>query len=120
MRNQTIEQLHHMRLHTMATAFKEESERPNNTDLTFDDRFGMLVEREWLFRENRRVDSRLKAAKLKHQATIEDIDFRTPRGLDKSLFLSLANCQWIKSRHNVIITGPTGIGKSYLAEALAQ
>lgn len=120
MRNQTIEQLHHMRLHTMATAFKEESERPNNAELTFDDRFGMLVEREWLFRENRRVSTRLRAAKLKHQATIEDIDFRAPRGLDKAVLLSLANCQWIKGHHNVIITGPTGIGKSYLAEALVN
>jgi len=85
MRNQTIEQLHQMRLHTMATAFKEESERPNNAELTFDDRFGMLVEREWLFRENRRVSTRLKAAKLKHQATIEDIDFRTPRGVENRM-----------------------------------
>lgn len=120
MRNQTIEQLHHMRLHTMAAAFKEEGERPNNSELAFEDRVAMIVEREWLFRESRRVNTRLKAAKLKHQATVEDIDFRTPRGLDKSLFLSLASCQWITSRHNVIITGPTGIGKSYIAEAFAN
>jgi DNA replication protein DnaC len=103
MRNQTIEQLHHMKLHTMAAAFKEENERPNNNELTFEDRVAMIVEREWLFRESRRVNTRLKAAKLKHQATIEDVDFRTPRGLDKSLFLSLANCQWTASTSS---TGP--------------
>jgi len=120
MNNQTIEKLHQMRLHTMAVAFKEELERPNNTELTFEDRLALLVEREWLFRENRRVGNRLKAARLKHQAVLEDIDFRHPRGLEKSLILSLAGCQWIKSHHNVIISGPTGIGKSYLAEALAN
>jgi DNA replication protein DnaC len=118
--NQTIEKLYQMRLHTMAMAFKEELERPNNTDLTFEDRFAMLVEREWMFRENRRFTTRLKAAKLKHQASLEDIDFRHPRGMDKSQFLSLASCQWIKNHQNVIITGPTGIGKSYLSEALAN
>jgi len=95
-------------------------ERPNNADLTFEDRFAMLVEREWMFRENRRFTTRLKAAKLKHQASLEDIDFRHPRGMDKSQFLSLASCQWIKNHQNVIITGPTGIGKSYLSEALAN
>ncbi len=120
MRNQTIEQLHQMRLHTMAAAFKEECERPNNSELTFEDRVAMMVEREWLSRENRRVNTRLKAARLKHHATIEDLDFRTPRELDKSVILSLASCQWIRSHHNVIITGPTGIGKSYLAEALTN
>lgn len=120
MNNQTIEKLHQMRLHTMAVAFKEELERPNNTDLTFEDRMALLVEREWLFRENRQLETRLKAARIKHQAVLEDIDFRYPRGLEKSLILSLAGCQWIKSHNNLIITGPTGIGKSYLAAALAN
>jgi len=120
MNNQTIEKLHQMRLHTMAVAFKEELERPNNADLTFEDRIALLVEREWLFRENRQLGTRLKTARLKHQAVLEDIDFRYPRGMEKSLILSLAGCQWIKSHYNVIITGPTGIGKSYLAEALTN
>ena len=120
MNNQTIEKLHQMRLHTMAVAFKEELERPNNADLPFEDRIALLVEREWLFRENRQLGTRLKTARLKHQAVLEDIDFRYPRGLEKSLVLSLAGCQWIKSHYNVIITGPTGIGKSYLAEALTN
>lgn len=120
MNNHTIEKLHQMRLHTMAVAFKEELERPNNSDLAFEDRIALMVEREWLFRENRRLGTRLKAAKLRHQAVLEDIDFRHPRGLEKSLILSLASCQWIKNHHNVIITGPTGIGKSYVAQALAE
>ncbi len=120
MNNHTIEKLHQMKLHTMAAAFKEELERPHNSDLTFEDRIALLVEREWLFRENRRLGTRLKSAKLRHQAVLEDIDFRHPRGLEKSLILSLAGCQWIRNHHNVIITGPTGIGKSYLASALAD
>jgi DNA replication protein DnaC len=80
----------------------------------------MIVEREWTHRENRRLALRLRAARLKRQASIEDIDFRHPRGMDKSLILSLASCEWITHHHNLIITGPTGIGKSYLAEAFAH
>jgi DNA replication protein DnaC len=120
MNNQTIEKMHQMKLHTMAVAFKEELDRPNNTELAFEDRIALLVEREWLYRENRRLGTRLKAAKLRHQAVLEDIDFRHPRELDKSMILTLSSCQWIKSHHNVIITGPTGIGKSYIASALAD
>ena len=120
MNNQTIEKLNDMKLLTMAHAFKEELERPNATDLTFEDRFALLVEREWLCRENRRVSARLRAAKIKHQAVMEDIDFRHPRELDKSQVLALGGCQWIQNHHNIIITGPTGIGKSYLAAAFAN
>src|SRR5208337_2265130 len=118
--NQTVEKLYQMKLHTMAAAFKEQLDQPSMTSLSFEERIAMIVDREWLFRENRRVGSRLKAAKLKQQATVEDIDFRHPRGLDKSVILTLSNCQWIKGHHNVIITGPTGIGKSYIAEAFAD
>jgi DNA replication protein DnaC len=120
MNNQTVEKLYHMKLNGMATGFNEQREQPSMTELSFDDRFAMIVEREWLYRENRKLAIRLKAAKLKRQATIEDVDYRHSRGLDKSLILSLANCEWIRNHHNVIITGPTGIGKSYLAEAFAQ
>jgi len=120
MNNQTVEKLYHMKLNGMVTGFNEQREQPSMTELSFDDRFAMIVEREWLYRENRKLAIRLKAAKLKRQATIEDVDYRHSRGLDKSLILSLANCEWIKNHHNVIITGPTGIGKSYLAEAFAQ
>ena len=120
MNNQTVEKLYQMKLHTMAAAFKEQLDLPSMGSLSFEERLAMIVDREWLFRENRRLGRRLKTARLKHQATIEDVDFRHPRGLDKSVILTLAYCQWINGHHNVIITGPTGIGKSYLAEALAQ
>lgn len=104
----------------MADAIRQQLEQPSVQELSFEERIAMIVDREWLFRENRKLTRRLKAARLKQQAAVEDIDFRQPRGLDKSVMLTLSNCQWIRNQQNVIITGPTGIGKSYLAEALAQ
>ena len=104
----------------MADAIRQQLEQPSVQELSFEERIAMIVDREWLFRENRRLTRRLKAARLKQHAAVEDIDFRQPRGLDKSVMLTLSNCQWIRNHQNVIITGPTGIGKSYLAEALAQ
>lgn len=118
--NQSLEKLSQMRLHTMADAVRQQLEQPSVQELSFEERIAMIVDREWLFRENRRLTRRLKAARLKQQAAVEDIDFRHPRGLDKSVMLTLSNCQWVRNHQNVIITGPTGIGKSYLAEALAQ
>ncbi|HSW64715.1 MAG TPA: ATP-binding protein, partial [Dissulfurispiraceae bacterium] len=115
MNNQTVEKLYQMKLHGMASGFHEQLQNPNIGELCFEDRFAMMVEKEWTARENRKLAIRLKTAKLKRQASIEDIDFRHPRGLDKAMTLSLATCQWIRNHHNVIITGPTGIGKSYLA-----
>jgi len=88
--------------------------------LSFDERFGLLVDCEYTERENRRLKTRLKRARLRQAATVEDIDYRHPRGLDKSLMLSLASCDWVRQHHNVIITGPTGAGKSYLACALGN
>jgi DNA replication protein DnaC len=117
MLHQTIEKLSQMKLHTMATALQEQLEKPALSGLSFEDRFAMIVDREWTSREDRKLTRRLKAARLKTQATVEDIDYQHPRGLDKSVIRSLASCQWIRSHHNVIITGPTGIGKTYLAEA---
>lgn len=120
MNNQTVEKLCQMKLHGMAAGFHEQLQNPNIGELCFEDRFAMIVEKEWTSRENRKLAIRLKTAKLKRQASIEDIDFRHPRGLDKAMTLSLATCEWIRNHHNVVITGPTGIGKSYLAEALAH
>jgi DNA replication protein DnaC len=104
----------------MVGAIRQQLEQPSVQELSFEERLAMIVDREWLFRENRRLTRRLKAARLKQQAAVEDIDFRHSRGLDKSVMLTLSTCQWIRNHQNVIITGPTGIGKSYLAEALAQ
>jgi DNA replication protein DnaC len=104
----------------MVDAIRQQLEQPSVQELSFEERLAMIVDHEWLFRENRRLTRRLKEARLKQQAAVEDIDFRQPRGLDKSVMLTLSTCQWIRNHQNVIITGPTGIGKSYLAEALAQ
>lgn len=117
MLHQTMEKLSHMKLHTMATALREQQEQPSLGGLSFEDRFAMIVDREWASREDRKLTRRLKSARSKTSATVEDIDYQHPRGLDKSVIRSLASCQWIRSHQNVIITGPTGIGKSYLAEA---
>jgi DNA replication protein DnaC len=109
-----------MRLHTIADALRDQLQQPPLQELSFEERIAMLVDREWIARENRKLQRRLKAARLKQQAAVEDIDFRHPRGLDKSVMLTLSNCNWIRNHQNVIVTGQTGIGKSYLAEALAQ
>ena len=118
--NQTIEKLYQMRLDTMGVAFKEQMEQPSSGGLSFEERFSMIVDREWTYRENRKLARRLKVARLRLKATVEDIDYRHPRGLEKSVMRSLVTCQWVKSHQNVIITGPTGIGKTYLSEALAD
>ncbi len=118
--HQTIEILSQMKLHTMATAFKEQLEQPSLSSLSFEDRFAMIVDREWASREDRKLTKRLRSARLRTNATIENIDYQHPRGLDKSVIRSLASCQWITSHNNVIITGPTGIGKTYISEAFAN
>ena len=116
----TIEKLHELRFFGMAKALQEQAEMPQCNALSFEDRFALLVDREATERENGRLQGRLKMAKLRLTATIEDIDYRHPRGLDKALVLSLASCQWIRAHHNCIVIGPTGVGKSYLACALAH
>ena len=118
--NETVEKLFSMRLRTMASAFRAQLAHPNLEGLSFEERFGMLVDQEWIARENKKLSRRIKGARLKHMATIEDIDFRYPRELEKTIVLSLATCQWIRSHHNVIITGGTGLGKTYLGEAFGN
>lgn len=116
----TIDKLHELRLFGMAKALEEQDGAPQYERLDFLDRLALLVDRESAERDSNRLRLRLKQAKLRLTATIEDVDFRHPRGLEKSLVLALAGCRWIREHHNVIITGPTGVGKSYLACALAH
>jgi len=115
-----IEKLQAMRFYGMLKGFEEQLQMSDLDKLSFEERFGLLVDREMTERDDRRLKTRLKKAKLRHQASIEDIDFSQPRGLDKQLILSLSSCQWVKAHANVFIMGPTGIGKSYLACAIAQ
>jgi DNA replication protein DnaC len=117
---QTIEKLYTMKLKGMAEALKEQLMQPDINELLFEERFSLLVDRQWTFREDRRLKRLLNGAKLKINACVEDIDYRTPRGIDKSVILRLADCEWIKNGQNVIITGPTGVGKTFLSCALAN
>jgi len=117
---QTLEKLHAMRLTGMADAFKDQMMQPDMNDLSFEERFGFLVDQHWTWKEDRRLKTLLRNAKLKDNACIEDIDYKSPRGINKSLILSLSGCDWIKNAQNIIITGSTGVGKTYLACALAN
>ncbi len=116
----TLNKLFALNLTGMARALQDQLERADFQSLTFEDRLGMLVDREEQDRENRRLHRYLKAAKLRSQATVEDLDFRRPRGLDRPAVLSLAESQWVSARRNLLIVGPTGAGKTYIACALAQ
>jgi len=117
---QTIEKLYAMKLFAMADAFKQQIGSPQMEELSFPERFGLLVDRQWCWKEEKRMQRLLKNAKLKIQACVEDIDYRSPRGIDKSTMMHLMSCQWIRGYHNVLITGPTGVGKTFLACALAH
>jgi len=116
----TLEKLHAMKLTGMAHALEEQMQLPEIASLSFEERLGLLVDREMTQRENRRLTTRLRKAKLRQHAAVEDIDYRHPRGLDKALMTKLCSCEWIRKHHNVLITGPTGCGKTFLACALAH
>ncbi|SCZ86445.1 IS21-like element ISSpu5 family helper ATPase IstB [Nitrosomonas mobilis] len=120
LKHPTLDKLHALKLTGMAAALEDQSATPDITDLSFEERLGLLVDREMTERDNRRMSSRLRRAKLRHAAILEDIDYRNSRGLDKGLIQSLASCQWVKEHLNALITGPTGVGKTWLACALAH
>jgi DNA replication protein DnaC len=117
----TIDKLHALRLGAMAAAWTAQREDPKSQEIDFDSRFGMIVDAEHLSRDNKRVARALREAKLRiTTACIEDVDYTAKRELDRLLVRQLATCAWIGSHANVIVTGATGTGKSYVACALAQ
>jgi DNA replication protein DnaC len=116
----TAERLRGLGLAAMAEAFLELQSTPAAAELSREEWLGLLVDREATSRENKRLARRLREAKLRQAAVIEDTDFRTPRGLDRALFLKLAGCGWIREHQHVLIGGPTGVGKSWLACALGH
>jgi len=116
----TLEKLTTLRFTGMVAALDEQMQMNSLDDMSFEERLGILLDREIAVRQTRRMNTRLRKARLRQDSCIEDIDFRHPRGLDKSLVMRLAGCEWIKEHNNLIITGPTGVGKTYLACAFAQ
>jgi len=117
---QNLEKLHALRLEGMVQALEEQRRQTDITQLEFEERLGLLIERQWLWKENRSLISRLKYAQLKLNASVEDIDYRHPRGLKRAQIDQLRASNWVQDHRNCLITGPTGAGKTYLACALGQ
>ncbi|HZU28651.1 MAG TPA: IS21-like element helper ATPase IstB [Bryobacteraceae bacterium] len=117
----TLQKLEAMRLHGMAQALREMASNETASELSFEDRLALLVDRQFTWRQNEALQARLRRAKLRANASVEDIDYRAARGLDKTLLRSLtADSAWVERHENIFVCGPTGVGKSYLACALAQ
>lgn len=116
-----IDTLNRLKLYGLAAALTEQFSQSAVTSLSFEERLGLLLDREALYRDNQRLKRLLTLAQLKHRnACVEDIDYRTRRGLDRSQLVSLSSCDWIRSAHNLLIHGATGTGKTWLACAFAQ
>ena len=116
--NQTLDKLHALRLSGMAQALEEQRRQKDIGQLDFEDRLALLIERQWLWKENRGMAARIKAAQFKIAATLEDIDYRHPRGLKRAQIEQLRVNGWVKEHRQCLITGPTGTGKTYLGCAL--
>lgn len=121
LKHPTIDKLHALRLSGMASALTQQQNTPDIEALRIEERLGLLVEREASERESRQTSSRLRRAKLKFsEAVAEDIDYRTPRGLDRALMSRLLTGDWIREKHDTLIIGATGLGKTWLGCALAN
>jgi len=116
----TLDKMQSMKLGAMVDGFHEQISSGQYAKLSFEERLGMLVDAEWTAREQRKLTRRLRTAKLRYPASFEDIDFKVPRGLDRQVVLALGSGRWIEEHQNLIISGPTGTGKSFLACALAE
>jgi DNA replication protein DnaC len=116
----TIEKLYSMKLVGMVDAIRRQLEDPEASRLSFEERLALLVDRQWDWRQNKALTRRLKNARFKIDAAIEDVDYRHPRRLDRPLIRTLSACDWVRLHHNLLIIGPCGVGKSFMACALAQ
>jgi DNA replication protein DnaC len=116
----TLDKLEQLRFRGMHKALRQQMNDPASKKMEFMERLGLLVDREMTERENQKLESRLRRAHLRQQVCVEDIDYRTERALERSVIQRLSTCDWIKRHHNLIVTGPTGVGKSFIACALAH
>ncbi len=117
---QTMEKLVAMKLHGMAEALRRWMESPKEKAMPAPDLVGLLADAEWTARENKKLTARLRTARFRQEACVEDIDYQHPRGLSKQVMLDLAACRWVSAHQNIILSGQTGVGKSYLACALGH
>jgi DNA replication protein DnaC len=116
----TIEKLQSMKLYGMANGFRAQLETTESHQLSFEERFALLVDQQWLWKQNRALQRRLQLAKLKQKAVMEDVNYQHPRGLDRKLLRTLASSEWVRQKLNILLIGPTGVGKSWIGCALAQ
>ena len=117
---QTMNRLEEMRLRGMVEALRSQMEQPGITELSFEERLSLLVDQEWVYRQDRRLQRLLRDARFRLDACMEDIDYHHPRGLDRAFMQSLAQCRWVRSHQAILITGPTGCGKTYIGCALGN
>lgn len=117
---QTLDKMNAMKLSAMADSFHQQLGASDYAKLSFEERVGLLVDNEWTAREQRKLTRRLRTAKIRYPASLENVDFQHPRGLKRQQVLSLGSCGWIQEGHNLLLLGPTGIGKSYLTCAFVE